>query len=58
LASIKEESSIKNIATNIVTKGKVPFNVNKNMILNIKNQGSQPPENTEMGREGLLKRPQ
>ena len=38
LQHIKEESSIKNIATNIVSKGKMPFNINKNMVFNINNQ--------------------
>lgn len=41
LQHIKEESSIKNIATNIATKGKVAFNINKNMVLNIKSQSQQ-----------------
>ena len=43
LQQIKEESSIKNIATNIVTKGKIPFNVNRNMLLNLR--PSQPSQN-------------
>lgn len=41
LQHIKEESSIKNIATNIATKGKVTFNINKNMVLNIKSHSQQ-----------------
>ena len=41
LSCIKEESSIKNIATNIISKGKMAFNVNKNMVLNLKNQTNQ-----------------
>lgn len=41
LQHIKEESSIKNIATNIAAKGKVAFNINKNMVLNIKSQTQQ-----------------
>lgn len=42
LASIKEESSIKNIATNIITKNKPQFNINKNMVLNLKSQSMEP----------------
>ena len=38
LEHIKEESSIKNIATNISTKGSNPFNATKNTVLNFKSQ--------------------
>ena len=38
LERIKEESSIKSIATNVVTKGANPFNANKNLVLNFKSQ--------------------
>ena len=38
LLHIKEESSIKSIATNIVTKGSNPFNASKNAVLQFKSQ--------------------
>ena len=36
--NIKEESSIKSIATNVVTKGNNPFNASKNAVLQFKSQ--------------------
>lgn len=57
LASIKEESSIKNIATNIITKNKPQFNINKNMVLNLKNQSMEPSQSND-NKGPLLKKPQ
>lgn len=37
LEHIKEESSIKNMASNIVSKGKIDFSINRDMIFGAKN---------------------
>lgn len=49
LQHIKEESSIKNIATNIsiASKAKPAFSINRNMLLGFKSQSQQANDNAE-----------